>query len=286
MLLMQLRQGRGGDGITAYNCTHEDVTSEEFSLLLNAPCPDFRTSHVYREEYISIQLLQKKEYSDVHGFGAKVIRTLFIFRCNGEPVTHAYHQRVLGLSRETVMAMYRSGLYKDEWLSEISGGTIGVTFNGTAHKTRNLKGWTTPDGYCGGEEFSLHGEDYVDAVMQGTYEVLLYDGTMTVDLENDLVRTFAGSTCDYSRGHCEDYIYGDIYWDREEHDTDACTPTMYLVLYEGKAVVQSYRATKITEATRITTVTAKTIAFSLVQTEQTQLCRLPAYRTEHPKLLL
>ena len=119
-------------------------------------------------------------------------------------MTHAYNQRVLGLTWETVMAMYKSGLYEDEWLSEISGGTIGVTFNGTAHKTCNLKGWTTPNGYCGGVDFSLHGEAYVDAVMQGTYEVLLYDGTMTVDLENDLVRTFAGSTCEYSRGHCED----------------------------------------------------------------------------------
>ena len=45
MLLAQLRQGRGGDGITAYNCTHKDVTSEEFSLLPSTLCPD----HIYNE---------------------------------------------------------------------------------------------------------------------------------------------------------------------------------------------------------------------------------------------
>ena len=98
MLLSQLQRSYGGDGITAYNCTHEDVTSEEFSLLPSAPCPDFRTSHIYNEEYIPIQLLQKKEFSDAHGYGAKVVRTLFIFRCDGEPVTPAYHQRVLELT--------------------------------------------------------------------------------------------------------------------------------------------------------------------------------------------
>ena len=33
---------RGGEGITAYNCTHEDSEVEEFSLLPTEPCPDFR----------------------------------------------------------------------------------------------------------------------------------------------------------------------------------------------------------------------------------------------------
>ena len=184
------------------------------------------------------------------------------------------------------MAMYKSGLYTDELLKEIDASPITISYNGTTHKSRNLKGWTTPNGYCGGKDFTLHGENYVNAVIQGTYEILLYDGTMTVDLENNLVRTFSGTTCEYSQGHCEDYVYGDIYWNREEHDTKACEPSTYLVLYEGKAVIRSYQATTITAATRVATVTDKAVAFSLIQTEKTLLCNMLAYRTEHPKLFI
>ena len=135
-------------------------------------------------------------------------------------------------------------------------------------------------------DFSLHGEAYEDAILQGTYEVLLYDGTMTVDLGNNLVRTFAGSTCDYSNGHCEDYIYGDIYWNREEHDGAACNKDTYLVLYEGRGIVRTYRETAITEVTKVVTVTDKAAAFSLIQTEKLLLCGQAAYRTEHPKLFI
>lgn len=285
-LLARTRLALCGSGITAYNCTHEDVTSEEFSLLPSAPCPDFRTSHIYEEEYLPIQLLQKKEFSDTHGYGAKVIRTLFIFRCDGGPVTYAYHQRVLKLERRTVMEMYEHGLYRDDILRDIGASPIAIAYNGTTHKSRNLRGATGDNGWCDGKDFNLHGESYVDAVLQGDYEILLYDGTMTVDLGNDLVRTFAGTTCTYTEGHCEDYVYGDVYWDREEHDAGTCDPDTYLVLFEGKGVARTYQETAITATTRVITVTDKTAAFSLIQTEKILLCNQAASRTEHPKLFI
>ena len=276
----------GSEGITAYNCTHGSVTSAEFSLLPNEPCPDFRMTHVYNEDYVPIQLLQKKEFSDIHGYSAKVVRTLHIYRCDGYTVTNAYHQRVLELDRTAVMKMYSHRLWKDDLLAEIGASPIGVIYNGKSHKIRNLKGWTNSDNDCGGKDFTLYGNDYTDSILQGTYELLLYDGTMTVDLENNLVRTFTGTTCEYSKGHCIDYVYGDIYWDREEHDPKACNQDTYLVLYEGKGVVRTYRKTAITETTRVVTVTDDSAAFSLIQTEKLLLCNQVAYRTEHPKLFI
>jgi hypothetical protein len=287
LLVLDNRYPVVGDGIIAYNCTHESVTSAEFSLLPNPPCPDFRTSHVYDEEYVPIQLLQKKEFSSIHGYGIKVVRTLRVARCDGVPVTRAHEQRVLTMDRNTVMSTYSSLLWEDEVMKGAGASPIGVTHNGTTRKSRNLRGWTDDkEGYCGGADFSLHDLDYEDSVLQATYEILLYDGTMTVDLENNLVRTYSGTTCEYLEGHCEDYVYGDIYWDREEHDRKRCDQNTYIVLYEGKGVIRSYQETTLTEATRVVTVTDDSAAFSLIQTEKLLLCNQVAFRTEHPKLFI
>ena len=276
-----------GEGIVAYNCTHESVTSAEFSLLPNPPCPDFRASHVYEEDYVPLQLLQKKEFSDIHGYGMKVIRTLTIVRCDGVPVTRAYDQRVLKLDRTTVLKTYSSLLWKDDIMEKVGASPIPVVHNGTTRKARNLKGWTDDqEGYCGGSDFSLHGLEYVDSILQATYEILLYDGTMTVQLESNLVRTYSGTTCEYSEGHCEDYVYGDIFWDREEHDRSRCDKDTYVVLYEGKGIIRSYQETAVTEATKVVTVTDDSAAFSLIQTEKLLLCNQVAFRSEHPKLFI
>ena len=276
----------GNEGITAYNCTHEAVTSTEFSLLPPEPCPDFRSAHVYSEEYRPIQLLQKKEFRNIHGYSAKVVRTLFAYHCDGTPLTNAYHQRVIELDRMTVMRMYSHLLYKDILLQEIGASPISLIPNGTSHKIRNLKGWTDSEANCGGEEFTIYGERYMDSVLQGTYEILMYDGSMTVDLENDLVRTFSGTTCEYSKGHCIDYVYGDIFWDRDEHDADSCDQHTYIVLFEGSGVMRFYEKTHVTEAARVITVTEDAVAFSLLLTEKVLLCNQQAYRSEHPKLFV
>ena len=72
-----------------------------------------------------------------------------------------------------------------------------------------------------------NGVDYEDAILQANYEILLYDGTMNVDLNRDLVKTLAGSTCTYSDGQCTDYIYGDIFW-----NDDTCQNSISSVTIE------------------------------------------------------
>ena len=56
-----------GAGIIAYNCTHEETTSQEFSLLQQDPCPNFKAQRTYTEVLERVQLLQKKEFTSVHG---------------------------------------------------------------------------------------------------------------------------------------------------------------------------------------------------------------------------
>ena len=156
-----------------------------------------------------------------------------------------------------------------------------VVHNGMTRKARNLKSWTDDqEGYCGGSDFSLHGLEYADSILQATYEIFLYDGTMIVHLESDLVRTYSGTTCEYSMGHGEDYVYGNIFWNKEEHDRKRCDEDTYVVLYEGKDMIRSYQETAITEAAKVVTVTDDSTVFSLIQAERLLLCNHVAFRSE------
>ena len=77
-------------GIIAFNCTHPDVTSVEFDLRQRVTCPDF-TEEV-KENRLHVQLIQKREFRDVHAYAVKIMRTLHILPRGGNYVTHQWTQ--------------------------------------------------------------------------------------------------------------------------------------------------------------------------------------------------
>ena len=275
-----------GAGIIAYNCSHEEATAQEFSLLQQDPCPNFRARRSFSEKEERVQLLQKKEFTSVHGFGARIVRTLHILPCSGTPATMSVTQRVLEVTKKEVMKIYRDGLWADIYLNAINGPIDRLEYNGTTNLDRNVIGWTDRGEYCGGEDFVVHGSRYKDTVLQASYEVFLYDALMTVDLGNNLVKTFSGTTCEYTQGHCIDIVYGDIFWSTEEVDIHACDPETYVILYEGPSIIRTYEGTGLTSETSIVTVAQDEFSFSLVRKEKVLLCGQPAYKSEHPKLYL
>lgn len=278
-----------GNGLIAYNCSHEEVTSREFSLIQHRECPNFLSNSIHSEQVGNIQLLQRREFKDVHGYAAKIVRTLRITPCAGGAVTNMFSQRVLELTRKEVENIYGANYWADEWLGKIGekGSPMrNLNYNGTTRLNRNLRGWTHEKGYCGPAKFQVYGLSYEDAVLQGIYEVYLTDGRMTVDLQNDRVRTFGGTVCTFSEGHCQDYIFGDIFWSTEGTKVSACDTSTYVILYEGPAIIRRYERTEITDATEVVTVTKGEMAFSLIQKEKTLICGQTAARTEHPKLFI
>ena len=140
-------------GIIAYNCTHADSVGTEFSLLHQGGCPDFNSRQAYEEKETTLQLLQRREFSSIHGYGAKIVRTLFVLPCSGVPTTRMFTQRVLELSRREVNTIYSQRKWGDEYLQEISNGIIDeLPYNGTVTITRNLKESWTHDSWTTGVE--------------------------------------------------------------------------------------------------------------------------------------
>ena len=157
-MLMIARPGAmaKGAGIIAYNCSHEETTAQEFSLLQQDPCPNFRARRSFSEKEERVQLLQKREFTNVHGYGARIVRTLHILPCSGVPATMSVTQRVLEVTEKEVMKIYRDGLWADNYLNAINGPIDRLEYNGTTNLDRNVIGWTDRGEYCGGEDFVVH----------------------------------------------------------------------------------------------------------------------------------
>ena len=159
--------------------------------------------------------------------------------------------------------------------------------NGTAIKSRNVIGWSHEDSrYCQGEDIELYGLTYKDVVLAATYEVQLRDGLVTIDLNNNRIKTFSGTTCTYTDGHCLDLLYGDIYWNAGSVDLESCDQDTFVVLYEGLALIRTYPATSVTPSKKIVTLQTTTTAFSLVINDAIMLCQQHSFTTEAPKLYI
>ena len=278
--LMLLRHIADASSLIAFNCSHPETTAVEFSLLSQGACPDF--SETGTEETIDIQLIQRREFRDVHAFSAKVVRTLHILPCSGNIVTDMLTQRVLEVSRKEVMMLYNANLFKDEFIT-----LNNIPHNGSYTANRNVKGWSHENSrYCGGVTFTLYGRTYEDAVLASQYDILTRDGLIVVDLNRNMVNTFGGTTCEFTEGHCVDYIYGDVFWNPDAINVEDCHANKFIVLYDGSALLRTYPATKVTAPRQIVTVVSKSTAFSLILTKQIMLCRQHAFESEHPKLYI
>ena len=185
------------------------------------------------------------------------------------------------MSTEDIKSAHALLTYQDKYTK-----FEGLPINGTKRYERNLISWSHELGWCEGEDFELHGLTYKDSYLAGQYEFILKDGLATVDLDNDLIKLFGGTTCIYSIGRCEDMIYGTIIWDSASIDLSNCDMKRYAVLYDGPALISTYPPTQTTPAREIVSVKREVIGFSLVLIRQALLCSQHGYISEHPKLFI
>ena len=88
------------------------------------------------------------------------------------------------------------------------------------------------------------------------------------------VLTMVGLTCKYAEGHCQDFIYDDIYWFPNFLDPrKTCDFTTFIVLYEGPALISTHYKTATSDQIEMVTVNKGSMTFSLVRTTETLICR-------------
>nr|UYL95479.1 MAG: glycoprotein [Nanning Chuvi tick virus 2] len=266
--------------IVAYDCSHPDTNMTAVSLSTITPCSGPRTSLTY--DTVELQLLQERTSDFVFVHACLVERSYEIFHCG----MHSHSTAMAGgFVAGELMAIGHDACQQAHALGILQVGR-GYTISGLKPNTSGVHpvvelGSINPGSHrCQGVNFELRGVSYFDAVMRSSYKVTLVQTRLPLDLKAGKVRTPAGFAYTYTDGAAFDADFGNIYWDADSH-VSRCSPTAYLVLYEGPGLI-------VGEPSGVKTllVNASEQAMAVTLGSRTTMCYQAAFKTEHPKLFV
>lgn len=139
-------------------------------------------------------------------------------------------------------------------------------------------------GRCQGTHYSDNFGQWNDVIVQGYVTITLTQHQATIDTGKDTIHLQGQLTCKPSKESCIDSNNGEYYWTYGMKDT--CNPSKYSVLFEGVANQSRELTSDSPSTTEVITVIDQETSFSLQLTGATTVCNAPAYKTEHPKLVI
>lgn len=264
----------------AYDCTHDkiNVTHVSLSNIKSCTIPD----KDIKEESLEVQVLQLSDVKLVKVYQCKVnvIRSINI--CGGmisyvKAVEGGLSQYLEKIGRDQCLDMHRYksfGVSRDLIIKDL-------ILNGTTYSTTVTTGALTRDGYCKGGVVNHNGNQYNDAIVQAAYTITLNDYYTEALIEDDVIELRSKKSCSYKQGECLDTDHGYSFWNPVEGKN--CFTDSYTVLYEGPAT----KTFLISDASNpVYTIKTEDVLISLTSIRPTSVCGLPAFQSEHPKLLI
>lgn len=267
-------------GFYAYDCTHDKINVTHVSLSNIKSCSVLDKD--IKEENLEVQVLQLSDVKLVKVYQCKVNVVRSINICGGmisyvKAVEGGLSQYLEKIGRDQCIDMHR---YKS---FEVSRDLVikDLLLNGTTYSTAVTTGVLDREGYCKGGTVNHNGVQYSDAIVQASYTITLNDYYTEALLDDDVIELRSRKSCSYKQGECLDTDHGYSFWNPVEGKD--CFVDSYTVLYEGPAT----RTFLISDASSpVYTIKTDDVLISLTSIRPTAVCGLPAFQSEHPKLLI
>lgn len=276
VLLLSILVDLGNPTLVGYDCSSHIANITSISAFSVDPCIIPPPKDEQKVE--TVQVLQERTYTKVHIKACLIAKSSIIFHCG------MHHHTSIGKlvvneiqhpNRGQCLALHDHGTYK------INEGTVltGHKVNSTQQTTVSELGYTTGDFRCKGTAFVYHGISYNDAVMESSYTITLSEEWASVDKDTGMLKCSSGYSHDYKRGTSFDISIGEMFWNSES--PDSCSPTSFIVLYEGPAY---FYKTHLKQETMVVNNSRHAMAIGIVK--QALVCHQHGYQTEHPKIFV
>jgi hypothetical protein len=217
-------------GLIGYDCADDTVNVTSFSLLDVEPCL-IMDQNITTEE-TRIQVIQLKQYSEVHVFQCKVILERDIKHCgmhsHTSEVRGSYKYIVKDYTHEECKKIHDYGIVSlshDTHIRELKRNT---TTRGSHIVVGDLEG-----SICNGGTYHDNENTYKNVLVSYKYEISLYDYTAHVKSDFDKITLRNGLSCTFSLGKCLDSEEGFSSWDTNLKSE--CSTDKYSVIYDGMA---------------------------------------------------
>nr|UKS70437.1 G protein [Nuomin virus] len=266
--------------LVGYDCTGRAANVTAVSLSWVQKCPIEPGTQETIRDYV--QLVQERNVETISIRACLVERSYLLNHCG----MHSHSSltfnglvtnEVLKVPKEVCDILHLQGSYTTSGGQRLTGFRVNKTTVVPVVEMGMVDAGTAK---CQGASFSLNGVYYQDVVMQSSYSITLRAESAQLDIGSNSIRLSSGYSHPFPAHYGFDPEYGQTYWSSEGVGVK-CSPTSYIVVYEGDAAVYKNREG---HRTLIVNTTSQVMAVGL--RDETTLCHQEATETDHPRLFL
>nr|QVG74769.1 putative glycoprotein [Chuviridae sp.] len=267
-------------GLVGYDCQTEKTNMTAVSLSSVSSCPS--RTEIEAVTHVRIQLVQERNVDQIAVTSCLVERSYILYHCGMHSHSSMAHggfrtREVRPVGREECATLHRHGTMST------MGGTVLTGFKVNSSSTLSVTEMGRVDagsGSCKGADFILGGVSYSDVVMQSSYTVTLHSERAVLDIGTGMVKLSSGYSLKFHDRTGFDADLGYVYWETAGVNVK-CSPTSYVVVFEGDARVYKDRSGR---RTLVVNTTSQVMAVGMGS--HTLLCHQPALETDHPRLFV
>nr|UHK03099.1 MAG: putative glycoprotein [Sanya chuvirus 2] len=280
LLLDRTGCAMAGSSIVAFDCHDPKSSTWTVSLLTTPECADPKDPETTTT--VNIQLVQKSRFRQVQFLQCYIKRTTVVRGCGALydytwEMPGGYDESILSVPRDVCERFHRVMSF-EYWGMKIDK----LESNGTVKDFRIAAGELKSNGDCsGGSSYKLNGRVYNDVIAQEFYEVGLFSGYASVDLDANRIHLPSGVTTKYTDGEVMDLVRGQTIWVTTETE---CIRSRYDVLYQG--IAKKSEGFFGQQQRVVITVEQPSVMFALELMKPTFVCAAQVYETEHPQLFI
>uniref|UniRef100_A0AAN0N745 Glycoprotein n=1 Tax=Rocky Ridge virus TaxID=3139880 RepID=A0AAN0N745_9VIRU len=267
-------------GLVGFDCTGQAVNVTAVSLSWVQRCPVVEGNHGTIVEFV--QLVQERNVEAVNVKACLVERSYLLQHCgmhshSSMTFNGLVTSEIMKIPKEACDALHLYGSLHTSGGKVLTGFAANTT---TVVPVVEMGVIDAGSATCKGATFTLNGVSYTDVVMQSSYKVTLRTERAQLDVSSSKVRLSSGYSHPFQAHAGFDPELGQTYWTSEGVGVK-CSPTSYIVVYEGEATVYKNR-----EGHRTLIVNTSSQVLAVGLQDETTLCHQEATITDHPRLFL
>nr|WPV74286.1 MAG: glycoprotein [Drosophila Burdiehouse burn chuvirus] len=267
-----------------FDCLSPGINITEIDRTTAANCR--KTDVNITEETVNIQLIQLADKIPVTVTICKVFVSRIIEHCGilsyRKSVTNGFAEYIVDLTESSCLEAYKDGVL----ILPNGHKLMNLVKDTTTSIPVLLAGSVSSSGSCSGSEYNDQFGSWESVIVQSTVRVTLKRIKVQSDTDNDKIMLENGLVCKYTDGKCLDIENGEAYWSVQQESI--CAKHKHVSLYTGIATKITDKPSMMDNSREIITyiVEGEEKVFALRITKPYYGCMIPAYHTEHPRLVI
>ena len=271
------------NGLTIYDCNHNQSTWMAVDLIEPAPCPD-PMIHYNEPEDVKVQILQMDKEIPILAYQCRIIYSKEVTRCGFDGITYGSvwpaYKKLFNFTSSECRKVIKEGKIK----------ALGISYPVGQNGEKIFKKYTSQgkmdNSYgCIYSNFNSEGNFYQKSVEETTVEILVRIVKGTLDLTTETVYFDNGIKANFKDEVIKDKIEGIMVWNATQIDCKTSINEIYygnasIYTRKNENIIKNYQEAMIMFSAEQTN-----RYVGLILKEPTNMCNLQCFNTQIPETM-